>query len=179
MALANTLKTILGFFKTLIGRYTPISFESASLQGIFNFLPISETLVTAGQPTEKQFQYVKDAGFLRVINLAPEGAENALMDERGTLESLGMHYTHIPVDFSNPTEDDFKRFCAAMQELGDTQAMVHCAANMRVSAFVYRYRVEVLGEDPNKAIIDLHEIWEPFGVWKKFVKRRGVASRSS
>ena len=171
MALANTVKTTLGFFKTLIGRFTPISFESASLEGIFNFLPISDTLVTAGQPTEKQFQYVKDAGFHRVVNLAPEGAENALKDERGTVESLGMQYTHIPVDFKNPTEEDFDQFCTAMKEIGDTQAMVHCAANMRVSAFVYRYRCEVLGEDPQKAKINLDEIWEPFGVWKKFIRR--------
>ena len=66
---------------------------------------------------------------------------------------------------------DAKQFCAAMEEIGKTPVMVHCAANMRVSAFVYRYRCEVLGEDPDKAIIDLHEIWEPFGVWKKFVSR--------
>ena len=170
MALANTFKTTLGFLKTLIGRYTPISFESASLEGIFNFLRITDTLVTAGQPTEKQFRYVKDAGFHRIINLAPEGAENALRDERGTVESLGMQYTHIPVDFRNPTEEDFDQFCVVMKEVGDTQAMVHCAANMRVSAFIYRYRCEVLGEEPQLAIIDLHRIWEPLGVWKKFVR---------
>ncbi len=175
MALANTLKTMLGFLVTLIGRYTPISFESARLEGIFNFLSIRDTLITAGQPTEKQFQYVKDAGFHRIINLAPEGAENALKDERGTLESLGMHYTHIPVDFQNPTEEDFVQFCEVMNEVGDTPVMVHCAANMRVSAFVYRYRCEVLGEESDKAIADLHRIWEPFGVWKKFVSRSSAA----
>ena len=88
-----------------------------------------------------------------------------------------MHYTHIPVDFQNPTEQDFEQFCGVMKEIGDAPVMVHCAANMRVSAFVYRYRCEVLGEEPDKAIVDMQKIWEPFGVWKKFVSHSSAASR--
>jgi hypothetical protein len=44
---------------------------------------------------------------------------------------------------------------------------------MRVSAFTYRYRVSVLGQDQEAAAQDLHTIWEPFGVWKEFVARIG------
>ena len=50
------------------------------------------------------------------------------------------------------------------------QLWVHCAANMRLSAFMYRYRVCVLGVDKRVARSDLNKIWEPFGVWKKFVE---------
>lgn len=42
-----------------------------------------------------------------------------------------------------------------MQGLGDDKVWVHCAANMRVSAFIYRYRCTVLGEDRDTAARDL------------------------
>jgi hypothetical protein len=40
---------------------------------------------------------------------------------------------------------------------------------MRVSAFVYKYRREILGESDVTALKDLHRVWEPSGVWKSFV----------
>jgi protein tyrosine phosphatase (PTP) superfamily phosphohydrolase (DUF442 family) len=56
-----------------------------------------------------------------------------------------MTYIHIPVDFQNPTDDDFDRFCAVMEQLKEVPAHVHCITNYRVSAFFYRYRRDVLG----------------------------------
>jgi hypothetical protein len=41
--------------------------------------------------------------------------------------------------------------------------------NMRASAFLYKYRCFIQGEDREAAIWDIREIWEPFGAWKKFV----------
>ena len=165
----NTLKTVFGFLETLVTRYTPLDLSKDSLEGIFNFLPISPSLFTSGQPTEAQFRLIKEAGIQRVINLAPHGGENALADEAGTLSELGLPYVYIPVDFRNPTEDDFTAFCSAMQEAEDERLWVHCAANMRVSAFIFRYRRDVLGEDPTLAEEDLHRIWQPNGVWKRFI----------
>ena len=167
----NTLKTVFGFLATLITRYTPLDLSKNSLEGIFNFLPISPSIITSGQPTEAQFRLIKEAGIQRVINLAPPGVENALPDEASTLRELGLPYVNIPVDFRHPTEDDFAVFCNAMQEAGDERLWVHCAANMRVSAFIFRYRRDVLGEDPALAEEDLHRIWQPSGVWKRFIAR--------
>jgi protein tyrosine phosphatase (PTP) superfamily phosphohydrolase (DUF442 family) len=112
---------------------------------------------------------IKTAGFNAVVNLAPHSAENALDNEAQIVADLGLEYIHIPVDFRNPTVDDFARFVAAMNGLAGNEVWVHCAANMRVSAFVYRYRREILGEDDGVALNDLHKVWEPFGVWKSFV----------
>jgi len=168
----NTLRTILGFLATLVTRYTPLDLSAASLDGIFNYLRISDALTTSGQPTEKQFQRVRDAGFRRVINLAPHGGENALPDETSTLADLGIEYVHIPVDFTAPSDDDFDRFCEAMEASKGEPVWVHCAANMRVSAFVYRYRRDVLCETSETATRDLKKIWEPFGAWKAFIAPR-------
>jgi hypothetical protein len=62
-------------------------------------------------------------------------------------------------------------FVEAMQQAEHTNQKVwlHCAANMRVSAFVYCYRCAVLKQDPKLAKKDLSKMWEPIGVWKKFI----------
>ncbi len=165
----NTLKTALGFLRTLVGKYTPIEFKSDSLQDIFNYLEISESITTSGQPTEKQFALVKATGFENVINLAPHNVENSLANEAEVLSTLGISYIHIPVDFGNPTDDNFNEFSGVLKGLENQKVWVHCAANMRVSAFIYRYRCTVLGEQSSSAREDLSRIWEPYGVWKDFV----------
>jgi protein tyrosine phosphatase (PTP) superfamily phosphohydrolase (DUF442 family) len=142
---------------------------SASLKSMFNFLALSETLITAGQPTEQQLAMVKDSGYQTVVNLALGSAHNALADERSTVESLGMRYVHIPVEFDRPTPEDFDRFCDLMKENGDQPLFVHCAANFRVSAFMYLYRQIYLGWGADDAISDLHKIWTPNAVWQQFI----------
>ena len=166
------LKLTIGYIGTLITRYTPLDLSRDSLEGIFSFARLTDSIMTSGQPTESQFRFVKDAGVRVVINLAPHGVENSLPDEAATLRELGLEYIHIPVDFRRPTEAKFNEFCAAMERTGDTPVLVHCAANARASAFMFRYRRDVLGEDPGLAERDLHRIWKPYGVWKDFIAPR-------
>lgn len=166
----NTLKTTAGYIKSLIGRHTPFSGSASSLDDIYNYLPIDARVCTSGQRTEKQLSLIKSAGFEHLINLAPHNAENALTNEAQLLADLGIEYTHIPVDFQNPTDQDFDEFVNAMSRLADYPVWIHCAANMRVSAFMFRYRCGVLGETPEIASKDLHRIWKPFGAWKGFLK---------
>src|SRR5260370_36024445 len=84
-----------------------------------------------------------------------------------------MEYSHIPVDFQNPTDEDFKQFCAVMEQLEGVPVHVHCIANARVSAFLYRYRRDVLGMDETQARAEMEAVWKPKGVWTDFVARRG------
>ena len=164
----NTVKTALGFLKSLLGKYTPLEIKSESLQDIYNYLEIGEFISTSGQPTEKQFITIRDAGFENVINLAPLNTENSLKNESEILANLGINYIHIPVDFSNPTEENYNDFEGHMKAFTGKNVWVHCAANMRVSAFIYRYRCNVLGEQCQSAKKELSKIWVPFGVWKEF-----------
>ena len=168
----NSLRSSLGFTRTLF-RPGP---RTVRLEQIFNYLPISSTLSSSGQPTVAQFTRIAEAGFATVINLAPHGAENALEDEATVVSRLGMRYVHIPVDFKNPAEWDYLRFCFAMKETGTLPVWVHCAANMRVSAFVYRYRIEKLETGREQAAADLARIWTPFGEWKTFIERTGTGT---
>jgi protein tyrosine phosphatase (PTP) superfamily phosphohydrolase (DUF442 family) len=137
--------------------------------GIYNFRRLSRTLTTSGQPDEAQFAALRGAGVAVVINLALADSPRALADEPGTLARLGLRYIHIPVDFAAPAESDFHAFAAAMDALCDTPAHVHCAANYRVSAFLYRYRTRRLGWTDEAARPDLEAIWTPDAVWQKFL----------
>jgi protein tyrosine phosphatase (PTP) superfamily phosphohydrolase (DUF442 family) len=165
----NVLRTVWDYTKLSVHHNTGIKTVGESLESIFNFLPLSETLITAGQPTGKQLMAVKDGGYQTVVNLALGSAHNALVDERSTVESLGMRYVHIPVEFDRPTLEDFERFCALMKENDDQPLFVHCAANFRVSAFMYLYRRIYLGWGADDAIADLHKIWTPNAVWQQFI----------
>jgi uncharacterized protein (TIGR01244 family) len=169
----RTLRTAVGYVGTLIARRLPAQLRGSGTASIFNFIPIDDRVATAGQPTEEQLAAIQQAGYDVVINLAPDAGENSLPDERSTVSALGMRYVHIPVDFKNPTQDDFDQFCVAMRDAEDSKVFVHCAANMRVSAFMYRYRVEVQGESPQLARQSLDLVWSPPGVWKRFISPGG------
>lgn len=167
----NTFKTVVGFLMTMISKYTPLKLGKNSLDAVYNYHVISERIVTSGQPNEAQFLSIRDAGFQSVINLAPHNAENSLVDEASLLNQLGLKYHHIPVNFKQPTKSDFEKFVTLMNASQQEKIWVHCAANMRVSAFIYKYRCEVLNEDEEIAKADLTQIWEPFGVWKEFISK--------
>lgn len=104
-----------------------------------------------------------------MINLGLHSHEKALADEAASVTALGIAYVHIPVDFKNPTEADLSAFYAAMEAVDGRTAHVHCIANYRVSAFLYRWRVDRLGWDPADARPDLDAIWRPEGVWAALV----------
>lgn len=148
------------------------------LTDIFNFLQVSESIGTAGQPTASQFQAVKTSGYGIVINLAPSTHKNALPQEQQVVEALSMTYVHIPVAFDQPTVEDFDRFCRVLQDNQGQLVFVHCAANFRVASFVYLYRRIYQGIAEEQAQIDLAKLWTPNQIWQEFIDRT-IASYSS
>jgi protein tyrosine phosphatase (PTP) superfamily phosphohydrolase (DUF442 family) len=150
---------------TMKSSHTPLS-------EIYNFRAVGDTLGTAGQPTQEQFRLVREAGFEAVINLALPTSDNALANEGSVVTGLGMSYVHIPVDFGAPTARDFRAFCGAMEAFEERPVFVHCAANMRVSAFVFLYRVLRQRVAMAEAERDLHALWQPNGVWSRFIQEQ-------
>ena len=170
--MANTFTTVLGYMGTRVRQRLGVEGNLESLNDIFNFIQLDDRVATSGQPTEAQFSLVKEAGYTSVINLAPKSHENALGNEDEILERMGIRYIHLPVVFTNPTREDFDRFVDALESCDDDRIWVHCAANMRVSAFFFKYRTERLVWSSDEAETDLHRIWEPgkvMGVWQTFI----------
>ncbi len=169
MSNATTIRTLWVFAGTVLAKWLGIKRGKPETEAIFNYVKINDQLSTSGQPTAEQFTAIRDAGFDSVINLLPSGHENSLDEEGDVVRALGLDYTHIPVDFKGPTEQDFADFTAAMQANQGRRIWVHCAVNARVSVFVARYRHEVLGEPALTARAPIGQVWEPFGVWHAFL----------
>jgi len=142
-----------------------------SLSQIYNYLPLGDHLLTSGQPTRAQFADVAEAGVRTVINLALPTSTNALPDEGEVVAGLGMGYHHIPVVWESPSQAALAEFMDTMDEHKNEKVLVHCAANMRVSAFVALYRILRLGWSREQAFADLQRIWDPEQdpVWGAFV----------
>src|SRR4249920_2039402 len=135
----------------------------ADPETIYNWRRLDDRITTSGQPTESQLAEIHALGVRHVINLGLHSHEKAPPDEAASVGRLGMTYIHIPVDFQNPTEGNFAEFCSAMEQLKEVPVHVHCIANYRVSAFFYRYRRDVLGENEAEARTDMEQIWRPEG----------------
>ncbi len=104
-----------------------------------------------------------------VINLRPPA--DALSDEHVLVEGEGIEYISIPVIWTAPTVTDVEQFFAAMQVNEGKRVFVHCARNMRVSAFMYLYRVLKENIAPDVAVLDLHRIWTPNPTWQALIEQ--------
>lgn len=147
-----------------------------STSEIYNAITVNDKLLLGGQPTEDQ---LRDAGaehFTTVINLATYHPQRSLADEAGLVKSLGMTYHHIPVDWGNPTVEDFAKFDGLMATIGnDEKLFAHCAANFRVTAFYSLFAQKRLGWSAEQAAQFRAQIWEGSDdpVWEQFIREIG------
>lgn len=121
------------------------------MEDILNFYQSTDRIATAGQPSAEQFREIADAGYAAVINIAMHDSDGAIPEEGNIVASLGMDYVHIPVPFDAPSARHVKRFFGAMKTLEGEKVFVHCALNMRVSAFMYKYLTLVEGRAPDES----------------------------
>lgn len=141
------------------------------IESIYNFFKVSPKVATAGQPTEAQLGLIKEAGYQVIVNLALPESPKALPNEQALVENLGMEYVQIPVVWENPTLEDISQFFSVMEANANKSVFVHCAANMRVSSFIYLYRLLHEGVDGETAKNDLHKIWVPNQKWQAFIEQ--------
>jgi hypothetical protein len=123
------------------------------LEDIYNFLPLTETLLSSGMPTADQMAEVSKSGVELVT-------------------FLGMKYIGIPVEWEKPTRQNLDDFMDAMDANKENKILVHCQANYRATGFITLYRILRLGWDPKEAFKDLRRIWnlEDYPIWKKFME---------
>src|ERR1051325_6446840 len=143
----------------------------ADPETIYNWRRVDDRITTSGQPTEAQLAEIHALGVRHIVNLGLHTHEKALPDEAASVGRLGMTYIHIPVDFQNPTDENFAEFCLVMEQLKEVPVHVHCIANYRVSAFFYRYHRDVLRINEAEARAEMEQVWQPNGVWAAFVDR--------
>ena len=132
------------------------------------FLEISPDVWTSGQPTPEDFSLLARNGVEVVINLAAPDATNFDAHEMRRVLEAGMQYVALPVVWTAPKLGDYTLFEAVLRACGGRRVLIHCAKNMRVSAFVFLFRVRH-GEDEAVARRDLEKIWKPDPIWSAFL----------
>jgi protein tyrosine phosphatase (PTP) superfamily phosphohydrolase (DUF442 family) len=142
-----------------------------NLEGIRGYLRLDDRLATSGMPEPEHFAAMRAAGFEAVINLALPTSDYAMSNEGELVSAQGMTYVHIPVKFDAPQPQDFERFDRVMKVFDGRPVFVHCAANMRVSAFVFLHRLRHASVSRTEAEQDLRKIWGPDDVWREFINR--------
>jgi protein tyrosine phosphatase (PTP) superfamily phosphohydrolase (DUF442 family) len=130
-----------------------------AISDIKNYIQIDERIGTGGQPTAEQFSALRAAGYEVVVNLLPHEQANALKGEDRLVRDLGMDYRYIPVAWTNPQLRDFTAFCDVMEKLQDKKVFVHCAMNMRVTAFYSSYAIKHLGWSEAQAEALVARVW--------------------
>ena len=139
------------------------------LPEIINWRRLDDRITLSGQPSEQQLVEIRDLGVTHIINLGPHHNNGALQDEAGSVAVLGMTYIYIPVEFESPTDEDFAKFCEAMERLENEKIHVHCIYNARVTAFFYRYAKSGRGASEREAKALMDGIWRPGNDWAEFI----------
>jgi len=147
-----------------------------------NTFRVFDWLWTSGQLSAGDIGRLPALGIEAVINLATPLSSNALAGEAELLAMQGIPYFQIPVVWEEPQPGQLDLFFALLAALEGRSLWVHCALNMRVSAFVYLYRIIVLGEAEDAAAFPLREVWQPDAVWQAFIdaalaKHAGAGAR--
>jgi protein tyrosine phosphatase (PTP) superfamily phosphohydrolase (DUF442 family) len=141
------------------------------LHQIKAFHAVDGRVGTSGMPGPADFESIAQAGYRTVVNLALPTSDNAVPNEGELVAKARMTYIHIPVLFDAPAAEDFLKFTRVMDALKDERVFVHCAANMRVSAFLFLYRLHQGSTSRAKAEADLIRIWNPDAIWKDFINK--------
>ena len=164
------IRNLSGFFYNIIKRVALGSFKAKEEKRIYNYHKVPNLFETSGQPGKQQLKLLARRGYEVVINLAPSSLlEGAVINEAEILSLEQVEYIHIPVDFSSPADEDFAEFVSNVQKHKNKKLWVHCAANMRVSAFIYKYRKDILNLPYNQIINDMMVIWTPDKIWRSFL----------
>lgn len=93
-------------------------------------LQITSTLTTTGQIQWEQLLQARREGFQSVLNLRSSDELGFQADEQQMVESLGLHYEHIPLKLEALEEAIVTKILRRLEHL-PKPAIVHCAAGMR------------------------------------------------
>lgn len=135
-----------------------------------NFVKVNNRIDTSGQPPKELLENFAVKKYDLVINLAPPQSHGSVLEEGGLIAQSGTKYINIPVDWKNPTEQEFMFFSDILNAKGPNKVLVHCQLNMRASLFTFLYRVIHEKIEPSLAHEKMTQVWVPTGEWLKFAQ---------
>jgi len=142
------------------------------MKNILNYIKVSDTISTSGQPSKKQFKQIAKEGFEVVINLGLNTHPEALKEEDKIVSKNGMIYFHIPISWEEPEVERLNFFLILLESLErqNKKVFIHCIKNYRVSVFIYRYKKDILKQKDAKLVAPKE--YKPNKVWEKVLKAK-------
>jgi uncharacterized protein (TIGR01244 family) len=127
-----------------------IAFMKADQIGAGESIPPETRFLVSGQPDEAVLRALADAGFTTVVDLRLPREDRGL-DERETVEQLGMVYAPLPI--SGASDITFENAGALDQLLAETDGpvLLHCGSGNRVGA-LFALREKLLGASSDEAL---------------------------
>lgn len=148
-----------------------------SIENSYNFKKISSLITTSGVVGKERLESLSNESYKVVINLLPDDHKYAVPGEKEIVESQGIKYIHIPIDFESPKLEEFDHFTKEMERLGTRKMHIHCAANWRVTAFYGAYALlnGIWNKEQTNEFICA--IWNPaeYPVWQNFLNKFGLS----
>ena len=135
-----------------------------------NTYQVFDWLWSSGQLSESDIATLSSLGIELVVNLAPPTSSNALPGEAELVTREGISYIQIPVEWERPELHQSEQFFAILKAFAGRKIWVHCAKNMRVSAFIYLYRKLCLAESEEASSYPMREVWVPNEIWRAFLQ---------
>ena len=120
--------------------------------GVRNAAMPTSGLVTAGQPTEEQFDALAAMGYENFISLRPTSEEGAGWEEAHVAGS-DVSFNRIPVQGgSGLTRENVDRLAELLDEAGSEGAVLYCASSNRVGSLLALKAYWIDGAEPDKAL---------------------------
>jgi protein tyrosine phosphatase (PTP) superfamily phosphohydrolase (DUF442 family) len=117
----------------------------------------TDELYTADQPAADDFETLRAEGFEVVVNISTPTARNFVHDESARVLAAGMTYVHAPVDCARLTPDHYAMVSGVLRSFRGKKVLLHCAGNVKASAFAHLFRVKDLGEPIAELRAELRE----------------------
>jgi len=137
-------------FATVIVAFAWATLALAQQAALPNRKDPLQGITSAGQPTSEQFTAAAAEGFKTVIDLRPASEDHGL-DEKATVEKLGMKYIVLPV--SGGKDITYANAAALDKLLGEAKGpvLLHCASGNRAGALL-ALRAKLKGADDEAAL---------------------------
>jgi protein tyrosine phosphatase (PTP) superfamily phosphohydrolase (DUF442 family) len=134
-----------------------------------NFVAISTSLATSGQPSPAALADLKRIGVEAVISLGPRGGPDLVPEEPAIVRAQGIDFISLPFPPDGPSEAQYLAVAQALARVRDRRTLVHCQVNWQASTFVFLQRVIVRKENPDLAYESVAKVWSPSGPWRELV----------
>jgi len=139
--------------------------HGAAGKPIPHFYRVTHELYRGGQPTDEGLRRLKELGVKTVVDLREEDPA-LIAHEQRLVESLGMHWVHLPMRSSlRPSQSQVDTFLKLMNNRYNQPVFIHCREGEdRTGALVALYRVAQQGWVPKAAYSEARSLglgWNP------------------